>query len=72
MQFQCLETVDLGNQQKQPQKKCVESIIQGTKILGKVTGANTCLVEGCGSPHSILRGINLREKEANLSLSFPK
>lgn len=52
----------VGDQQKQLEKQCV-GIIQGTEVLGKVIGANICLVESYGSPHSMLRGRNLREKE---------
>lgn len=63
LQFWFLGTVNLGNQQKQPQKQRVRIIIQGTEILGKVTGADTCLAERCGSPHTILRDRNLREEE---------
>lgn len=39
----------LGDQQKQLQKQCV-GIIQGTEVLGKVTGALTCLVESMEAP----------------------
>lgn len=54
----------LGDQQKQLRKQCV-GIIQGTEVLGKVTGAYTCLVESYGIPR-MLRERNLREKEARL------
>lgn len=54
----------LGDQQKQLQKQCV-GIIQGTEVLGKVTGALICLVQSMEAPR-MPRDRNLREKESRL------